>query len=126
MIFPVEYFEKLIKSPNVSPKVVETIKGYHEFLNYDDYKQCLHTLNDLEIKYLADIIIHREIDTQTVREEKYKFESVEKIFASVNSHNRHINDFRSQLWIPLPIRDKLKLFLNQTDTHESKLMTMLM
>ena len=68
LIFPIGYFHKLVESFGVNPNSKDTLKLYKDFYNYDDYKH-LHSLNNVEIKYLADIIIYDEIDSLLRTEE---------------------------------------------------------
>ena len=124
-MFPIDYFNHLKTSITVSQKALEVLESFESFNGMDDYRKWLNALSDIELKYLADIIVNGEINSRSRFETVHHIENTEKLFKSVHLHNKQIKDYKSQLWIPLPIKEKQRVFLNQKDTQEGKLMTML-
>lgn len=91
-----------------------------------NYRKVLKTLNYEEMKYLAEIIIEEKIG-----ESKNAFALIDipeqyDQYKFIIELTRNRSDNRLMLWVPLPIEDKIKMFINQRDNHESQLMQMLM
>ena len=94
------------------------INDPERFYNRDILKVMNHTEFDL----LSSIIIKGTVgDSNRITSMSHHF-SIESKFKSINSKLKAMGDYKTQLWLPLPLEDKLSLYLAQNDLFEATLM----
>ena len=135
--FPIDYFTKVANpkvgknsnSNNLFYKFIAILKeSLNKTMNSSKrfkYKKFLYMLDNKELHMLAEFILEDKIDFSE-EQDKLKHEKVQKkIFWRVNNICTQYWDFRTQLWLSLPINDRLLLIVSEYDKREADLMTLL-
>ena len=135
--FPIDYFTKVANpkvgknsnSNNLFYKFIAILKeSLNKTMNSSKrfkYKKFLYMLDNKELHMLAEFILEDKIDFSE-EQDKLKHEKVQKkIFRRVNNICTQYWDFRTQLWLSLPINDRLLLIVSEYDKREADLMTLL-
>jgi len=67
--------------------------------------------NKNEMNYLAEIIVRGKIGDSTRIQNLNSKSSIKKKYKFINEKVKDVGDFKTQLWLPLPIEEKVLMYL---------------
>lgn len=123
---PFVYFEKLQSQKQWNEKFVIEFQSVIEKKKEFKFHHFLELLDYEEVQSLAEIVIQGRIGDQHRIVNLLDINKKENKFKYITNETKSMNDNRTHLWIPLSIKDKLRMFINQRNQNESILMQMMM
>ena len=94
--------------------------------NEFNYKKLLYMLNNRELAKLAEFILKDTVDTHEEVEKLANKRFQKQIFTRVNTIWSKYCDFRTHLWLSLPVEHRMLLIISEYDQREADLMSMLL
>ena len=90
-----------------------------------NYKLLLYSWDNKELDKLSEFIL-KDKGQSSNEIEKLKFRRIQNlIFKQINNSCCQVGDYRTQLWLPLPVEHKLLMTISEHDKREADLMSLL-
>ena len=81
----------------------------------------MKSMKPKELDIFLEFSIYDKVNLQIDKTENHKWNK--NNFIELMEHKAKINDFKSPLWMVLPLKEKVMMWMSQTDLVEFKLMT---
>ena len=90
-----------------------------------NYKLLLYSWDNKELDKLSEFIL-KDKGQSSNEIEKLKFRRIQNlIFKQINNSCCQVGDYRTQLWLPLPVEHKLLMTISEHNKREADLMSLL-
>ena len=120
---PFKYIEKLAELENAPARLKDFVTDIESEKAIYDYKKAISSMKAKDLQILLNFIIFGQIDAKNLKSNLKQ--SHEEYFSDLMQQKAKFSDAKFPLWFILTLKEKVLMWISQTNPVEFKLMVLL-